>query len=98
MSTFKYRSLSLEELQEVEPQFIRFLAANGIPGLEWERIKKEESTRANQLIQEFSQVVFGSTLERVEYLVERKSDDLRTYACGSDLIRMNGLRIEGQTS
>ncbi|MEO0788407.1 MAG: DUF6495 family protein, partial [Bacteroidota bacterium] len=57
-----------------------------------------ESTRANQLIQEFSQVVFGSTLERVEYLVERKSDDLRTYACGSDLIRMNGLRIEGQTS
>lgn len=98
MNTFKYRSLSLEELQEVEPQFIRFLAANGIPGPEWERIKAEEAQRAKQLIQEFSQVVFGSTLERIEYLVERKPSDLRTYACGPDKIRMNGLRIEGQTS
>ncbi|MEM6398542.1 MAG: DUF6495 family protein [Bacteroidota bacterium] len=96
--TFKYRRLTLEELKEVEPQFIRFLAANGVPGEEWKRILGEELERADQLILEFSQVVFGSTLERIEYLQERKPNDLRTYACGPDLIRMNGLRIEGQTS
>ncbi|MEM7572921.1 MAG: DUF6495 family protein [Bacteroidota bacterium] len=97
MSDLRYRPLRRDELEEVQPQFIRFLAANGLPGPDWEKIKAEDPPRAEQLIHEFSQVIFGATLERIEYLIERRPKDLRTYRCGPDNIEMNGLRIEGDT-
>ena len=98
MSDLRYRRLRRDELEEVQPQFIHFLAANGLPGPDWEQLKAEDPQRADRLIHEFSQVIFGTTLERIEFLIERHPKDLRTYRCGPETIEMNGLRIEGQTS
>ena len=39
----KYRRLTIEELQNLEKEFISFLVVNGIPSEDWEQIKKDEA-------------------------------------------------------
>ncbi len=94
----KYRRLYSDELAELETEFVRFLAANGLAGADWERLKAEQPERTEALIADFSDLVFDKVLQKVEYLEWKQPHDLRTYHCLSDRLVMNGLLIEGQTS
>ncbi|WP_116127411.1 DUF6495 family protein [Lewinella sp. IMCC34183] len=98
MKETKFRRLRRDELEEVRDQFVKFLSVNGIDAESWVRIKAEDPQRADGLILQFSQIVFSGVIERVEYLVQRKPHDLRTYRTGPDKIEMRGLLISGETS
>ena len=98
MKETKFRRLRRDELEEVTPQFVKFLSVNGIDAQSWVRIKEDDPRRADGLILQFSQIVFAGVIERVEYLVQRKPHDLRSYRCGPDKIEMRGLLISGATS
>lgn len=93
----KYRRLKLEELTALENDFIQFLAANGIPGPDWEKIKTDEPDKADGLIDLFSDIIFEKTLEKIEYLEFKTPRDIKTFHCGPEKITMNGLMIEGET-
>jgi hypothetical protein len=97
MKETKFRRLRRDELEEVRPQFVKFLGVNGIDADSWVRIKQDDPARTDGLILQFSQIVFAGVIERVEYLVQRKPTDLRTYRTGPDKIEMRGLLIEGDT-
>lgn len=94
----KYRRLTLEELAELEKDFINFLAANGIPGPEWAKIKEEDTGRADELIELFSDIIYDKTLDQIEYLEFKTPNDIKTFHCQEDKIIMNGLQIVGETS
>jgi hypothetical protein len=98
MKETKFRRLRRDELEEVTPQFVKFLGVNGIDADSWVRIKEEEPPRADALILQFSQIVFAGVIEKVEYLVQRRPHDLRTYRTGPDKIEMRGLLISGKTT
>ena len=98
MKTTPYRRLRRDELEDVRDQFVKFLGVNGIDAATWQRLKVEEPTTADGLILQFSQLVFDGTLKRVEYLVQRRPNDLRTYKCGPDKIEMRGVLVSGETS
>lgn len=93
----KFRRLRRDELEEVRPQFVKFLAVNGIDGPSWSEIKINDPAQTDQLILQFSQIVFKGVIDKVEYLMQRSKRDLRTYHCGPEEIKMNGLMIEGTT-
>ena len=93
----KFRRLSLSELKEVEPQFIKFLAVHGIDGAEWQRIKEDVPGRADELLLQFSKTVFAGVIGKLDYLIQRTANDIRTYHCHSHKIVMNGLLIDGKT-
>ncbi|MCP9237236.1 DUF6495 family protein [Lewinella sp. JB7] len=97
MKETKFRRLRRDELEEVTPQFVKFLSVNGIDAKSWVSIKREDPTRADGLILQFSQIVFSGVIERVKYLVQRKPHDLRTYRTGPDKIEMRGLLLSGPT-
>jgi hypothetical protein len=92
----KYRKLTIEELVGLEKDFIKFLAANGIPGPDWEKIKAEDPEKADQLIELFSDIIFDKTLEQIEYLEFKSPKDIKTFHCQPDKIIMNGIMIEGE--
>lgn len=94
----KYRRLTNEELAELEEQFIRFLAANSITGPVWEDLKQADDPRVEQLIGQFSDLVFDKVIANVKYLEWRQARDFRTFHCGPDRLQMNGFMIEGATS
>jgi hypothetical protein len=65
----KYRKLTLDELKTLETQFVQFLVVNSITGKDWEKIKSTNPTRTEQLLDEFSDVVLGSVIEKAKHLV-----------------------------
>ncbi|NBC05891.1 MAG: hypothetical protein GVY26_01705 [Bacteroidetes bacterium] len=93
----KYRRLTEAELDEVEPQFVRFLASNQITADDWEKLKAESPDKVERLIEIFSDIVFDKVLEDVNYLEFKTPHDLKAFHFLEDKAVMNGLKIEGET-
>ena len=93
----KYRRLRADELKELEPDFVRFLAANALPADSWEKMKQESPEAAEELIEQFSEVVFEKVLANVEYLEFKTPKDIKVFHCQKDKIIMLGLEVKGET-
>jgi hypothetical protein len=87
----KYRSLTIEELQELEKEFVNFLILNGIEANDWEKIKKDNLSHANELIDMFSDAVFERIMKRIEYLEYREPKEIKTFQCLSDRLVLVGM-------
>ena len=93
----KYRRFSPSELSTLEPDFVRFLALNGIPADEWEQIKAKQDAQVETLIDQFSDAVFERTLQDIEYLEFRTPKDIKTFHCQKEKIVLLGLVLDGNT-
>jgi len=93
-----FRRLTRSELEDLEPQFVRFLAAQSIPAEDWVKLKVVDVERSDQLVDQFSEMVFHDVIRRVEYLEQRGSSFILAYRCGKEKLSMRGLRIEGNSS
>jgi len=91
----KYRRLTMEELKDMENEFVRFLVSNGVTADDWEKIKIENPTKAEGLIVIFSDVVFDKILEKVKYIEFRSPHDIKTFRCLEDKIELLGLKVNG---
>ncbi len=89
----KYRRLTLEELQELEKEFTQFLAAQNIQPEDWQTMKEEEPERVEQLIEDFSDIVFDKVLGKVEYLEHRSPKELKIFHFKEDQIELAGLVV-----
>ena len=94
----KYRRLRREELEELEPQFIRFLAAQSIPADDWAKIKVTDEVKSNRLIDQFSEMVFDDVIRRTKFAEQRTKKQLLTFRCGEEKLELRGIVIEGDTS
>ncbi len=84
----KYRRLSTEELEELKDEFIKFLAANTITGPDWTRMKKEQTEKAEGLIDTFSDVVMQKVLEKIKYVEHRQPNAWWVFHCKETTIVM----------
>ncbi len=91
----KYRRLTIEELEELESEFVRFLASNSITADDWVKIKEDKTDQAEGLIEMFSDLVFDKILSNVEYLEHKRKADLRVYKFLDEKILMVGLMVDG---
>ena len=64
----KYKRLSKEQLEELHPEFINFLATQSITSEEWSALKQEKPEVAEQEIDVFSDLIWEGVLSKVEYL------------------------------
>jgi len=90
----KYKRLTSDELQALEPDFINFLASAQITGPDWEKMKKQELEKANELIDVFSDVVYDKVLSKIMYLEYRDSKTLNIFYCAPDKVQLVGLRVK----
>lgn len=93
----KYRRLTNEELEELQKEFVTFLASNQITASDWEKIKQSSPEKVEHLIGLFSDIVFEKILKQVEYLEQKTPKDMRLFHLTEDKIFMRGLRVEGAT-
>ena len=89
----KYRRLSKEELQELEADFVRFLAANHITADDWVKLKKDAPDKVEELLGLYSDLVYDRTLDRVEYLEFKTPHDIKTFHCQADKMVLMGLAV-----
>jgi hypothetical protein len=91
----KYRRLNQEELKDLQPDFVAFLASNTITASDWEGIKKDTPEKAEQLVDMFSDIIFDKVLQNANYLEYKTTNDIKTFHFLEDKIVMNGLFVEG---
>ncbi len=90
----KYKRLTIEELTALEKEFISFLASMQITGQDWEKLKKEELEKAEELIAIFSDMVYDKVLKKIKFLEYRDSKTLNVFNCSEDKIILAGLRVK----
>ncbi len=93
----KYRCLTQEELSVLEKEFVDFLVINGITADEWKALKKEETDKAEKIIEQFSDVVWEGVLRKTQFLEHRSPQEIRTFQCLPGKIVLMGLEIKDQT-
>ncbi len=74
-----YRRLTIAELETLTQQFIHFLAANGIAGDDWQRIKNENRPKMEAFLDDFSDMVFQTTIEKTNYLLHTEAKELMVF-------------------
>lgn len=89
----KYKRLTTEELKELQPEFVHFLAAAQITGPDWDAMKKKELSKAEELIEVFSDMVYEKVMGKIKFLEYREKKTLNIFNCLEDRIVLVGLRV-----
>lgn len=89
----KYRRLSEDELKEMESEFIKFLASNGIPGDEWQAVISNDPDRMNELLDQFSDMVLDRALSNIKFIEHLSDKNIKSFYCLPDRIIMIGIDI-----
>lgn len=72
----QYRLLTDTEKELFYKDFINFLAVHGIPGEEWERIKKEDKHQMMLMFAQFSDLVIHKSLLNIKYAFRIEEETL----------------------
>jgi hypothetical protein len=64
----KYARLTKEQLEELHPEFVRFLASQSIDKAEWDTLKKEKPEVAEQEIDVFSDMIWDNVVSKAQWL------------------------------
>jgi Family of unknown function (DUF6495) len=87
----KYRRLTLEEFSTLEMQFVQYLAVNSITSADWVKIKNTQTDRMNQLLDEFSDIVWTSVIEKARFLVAVNQLQILFVECLKDKFVIMGI-------
>ena len=68
MERLKYKRLSIEQLKELEKEFVDFLVVNGILAEDWLKLKETDPDKAEQMVDLFSDVVFEGILRKTDFI------------------------------
>lgn len=80
--------LTQEQLKQFPKEFSLFLASLGIDRPQWEKIKVDDSSRLEEIIEAFSAVVWTEILNQAQHLELFMADALALYFCDQDEIHL----------
>lgn len=87
----KYRLLTNEELVEMKTEFINYLVVNGITADDWKKMLAEETEKAQEIVDLFSDVVFEKILRKVNFVLKQAKREIVAFHCMEETIEMCGL-------
>ena len=82
----KYTRLTKEQLEELHPEFINFLATQSIDKAEWDSIKANSPEIAEQELDVFSDLIWEGVLTRATYLEYFSKNHVFLFDCKADQI------------
>jgi hypothetical protein len=87
----KYRLLTKDELNSLEPDFIKYLVLNGITKEDWVRMKTNEKEKAERIVDLFSDVVFEKIIRNIKYLDFYDIHSIKCFKCEEEKIFLIGM-------
>ena len=90
----KYTRLSKEQLEELHPEFINFLATQSIDAKEWDTLKTEKPEVAEAEIDVFSDLVWEGVLNKVEYLEHFSKDQIHLFYLTSEKMHLIAVKTK----
>ena len=82
----KYARLTKEQLEELHPEFITFLATQSVDKTEWDDIKKNRPHLAEQEIDLFSDVIWDKALTNVSYIDHFSKNYIFLFKCIDEVV------------
>lgn len=76
-----YRSLTIEELELLKDDFIKFLILQGYDSAQWEKTKHLSPHEAKRLIDLFSDIVIEKSLSNIQYLEHFDGKSMKIFKC-----------------
>jgi hypothetical protein len=92
----KYRSLTDEELKELEEEFKHFLITNNVYTEEWENLNKQKDKKVQDLVEMFSDIVLDKALKSIKYLEHITPQDIKSFKCEEDKMELIGIASKNQ--
>ena len=89
----KFTRLSKEQFEELQQEFINFLATQSITAEEWKDIKTNKPEVAEQELDVFSDLVWEGVLTKAEYLENISSQHMYLFYLGESEIELVGLKL-----
>ena len=89
----KYTRLTKEQLEELHPEFINFLATQSITAEEWKSIKEEKPAVAEEQLDVFSDLIWEGVLQRVEFLEKIEPLQMHLFSIAEKEMRLISVRL-----
>jgi hypothetical protein len=80
----KYRMLNAEERKIFDEDFKAFLITNGVHAEEWAEMNEKEVEKATGLVEMFSDIVFDTVYQKIEFIEFRSKDSCLVFRCKPD--------------
>ncbi|NNF19555.1 MAG: hypothetical protein HKN61_07225 [Flavobacteriaceae bacterium] len=89
----KYTRLTKEQLEELHPEFINFLATQSITAEEWDRLKTEKPHVAEEELDVFSDLVWEGVLQKVEYLENISEQQMHLFHMAEKEMKLISVKV-----
>ena len=89
----KYIRLTQEQLEELHPEFINFLATQSITKTEWDAIKKNRPNVAEEELDIFSDLVWEGVLTKVSYLENIGKDQMHLFHLSEKEMKLISVKV-----
>jgi hypothetical protein len=92
----QYARLTKEQLEEMHPEFINFLATQTITAAEWDTLKKEKPEVAEEEIDIFSDLVWEGVLSKAEFLEHISPNQMHLFQLGADKMTLIAVKVNNE--
>ncbi len=89
----KYIRLTEEQLTELEQEFINFLSTQSITAEEWDNLKKEKPSLAEEEVDVFSDLIWEGVLAKVEYLENISAQHMHLFKCDEKEMNLISVKV-----
>ena len=90
----KYSRLTKEQFEELEQEFINFLATQSITGDEWTNLKANKPELAELELDIFSDLIWEGVLNQAKYLEHISPNDIHLFALNEDHMHLVGIKVK----
>lgn len=89
----KYTRLTKEQLEELQPEFVNFLATQSISAQEWADIKANKPAVAEEELDVFSDLIWEGVLTKVSYLENIGAQQMHLFAAFEKEIKLISVKV-----
>jgi uncharacterized membrane protein YheB (UPF0754 family) len=93
----KYTRLTKEQFEELQQEFINFLATQSITADEWTEIKLNKPEAAEQELDVFSDLVWQGVLGKVTFLEHISPNQMHLFQCLDNEMRLIALKVKNDS-
>jgi hypothetical protein len=89
----KYTRLTKEQLEELQQEFINFLATQSITGEEWAKIKQDTPEVAEDELDVFSDLIWEGVLIKVAYLENISDQQMHLFQLADKEMKLIAVKV-----
>ena len=90
----KYARLTQEQFEEMQQEFVNFLATQSITADEWEKLKAEKPEVAEQELDVFSDLVWEGVLSKVAYLENISEQHMHLFHLAEKEMKLLSVKVD----